>query len=707
MNVLQKENSDVLRSYEEMTLLTEISNESECQENGILNTTMYGMKDVTDYLLNKNYNLDCSTEFCITTNISLHSAVMLNNVQLIKKLLNKEPSISAIDRGNNTPLHLAFMLGYDEVTDLILNYIREACNYINLKNKYGLSHLHIASARGNAFITQKFIEAGGNVDEFVNEDSLLYAGYTALRFACAYKRVETIKVLTKASSLHGTTIDEDTNNMPHDNLELFKNLTKFLINLQQNEESNCIPNFHLACFKDNLTIVKDLLEKNEDINALINRNSRANPLFTPLHMAIEGETEWKNEKVKLLLQEGANIDGRNGFCMTALHLAMYNHIYKDKSKDPLDKIKEDETLKLVYTAMKNKQANLMDCNGLTYFHIAVTMNDFQLVKKFLNSGENINQPVLKNLRQFSTYTPLHFAVKYGHENMAKLLINRGADVNANNDDPQFDTPLQLAIKYGHHRLIDLLLKNKANAKVIQKNGKKTTLHLLAERFGKTKINTSAGLEEKGELQNFAYKFVRLGVDVDAIDSESSTALHIACSKMYDSIHLVNWLLMVGADIDVKNDDNETPFGVACGSGFRGNYNDFLMLYLHVQKLKDLKLKIDEKNEKFCRLVMKRKIQWMNNDDWITVERSFSKQELDRKKQERLCEIEKLKVDMVTENISLYDYVKMDGKQAAEYVENEKLKKIVDQDAWDEYEVYGYLIPTVYRKSLKWLASQKS
>lgn len=698
-------NLDIMKSIKDIKLSGEISNEPESQEYELLNAVlMRGMRDVAEYLLDENYKVNRPSEHKSSACTPLHNAVKLNDVQLVKKILNRGASVEVVDPGKNTSLHLAFILGHIEVTDIILNHLRDTSNYINLKNKYGLTHLHIASAIGNTFVTQKLIENEADVKEIVNEESPLYGGYSALRFACTYKKVETIVVLAAAMSLHGNVTDEDADNATYDNLELFKNVSQFLINLQQNKKSKGIPNFLLACFRDNVTIIQALLEKNVDVNAAIDRDSRACPLFTPLHMAIEGESEWKDDKVKLLLSKGASVDFRNGFCMTALHLAMYNHVYKDKILR--DETKEDQTLELIYSRVMNKQANPMDCHGLTYLHIAVAMNDFHLVNELLDSGENVNQSVLRNLRQFSTYAPLHFAVKFGHDDMAKLLIKRGADVNLNGDDPKFDSPLQLAIKLGHHRLIDLLLKNKANAKIIQTDGNKTTLHLLAERFAQTSISTSAGLEEKAELQDFAYKLVRLGVDVDAKDSEGCTALHIACLSMYDSIHLVNWLLMVGADVDVVNEDGETAFALACTSGFRGNYKDFLMLYLHVHKLKDLGLKVDPKNEQFCQLVMKRKGQWLNNEDWSTVEKLFSKKELGKKRQWRLCEIQKLKSDMIDERVSLYDYLRMDAEEATVYIENKKLKQIVDEDDWDEYEVYGYLIPAVYRRSLKWLAGQK-
>ena len=65
-------------------------------------------------------------------------------------------------------------------------------------------------------------------------------------------------------------------------------------------------------------------------------------------------------------------------------------------------------------------------------------------------------------------TPLHYAAGYGHKEIAELLIDKGADVDAKADNGI--TPLDAAIKFKKTELADL----------IRKHGGKTAEELKAE-----------------------------------------------------------------------------------------------------------------------------------------------------------------------------------------------------------------------------------
>jgi uncharacterized protein len=76
------------------------------------------------------------------------------------------------------------------------------------------------------------------------------------------------------------------------------------------------------------------------------------------------------------------------------------------------------------------------------------------------------------------YTPLHLAAYFGHADVARRLLRRGADVHATSRNALAVQPLHSAAAGGHGAVVQLLLKHGANAKARQAGGF-TPLHAAA------------------------------------------------------------------------------------------------------------------------------------------------------------------------------------------------------------------------------------
>ncbi|NDB86369.1 MAG: ankyrin repeat domain-containing protein [Alphaproteobacteria bacterium] len=109
---------------------------------------------------------------------------------------------------------------------------------------------------------------------------------------------------------------------------------------------------------------------------------------------------------------------------------------------------------------------------------------------------------------------LHYAVQEGDLDFAKALIDKGADLNAANN--QGETPLHIASKAGNLEVIDALAK--------------------------------------------------AGADLNAADKKGETPLTNA-SKL-GNLDTVNTLIKVGADVNVKNKEGNGPFYIAFMAGDR-------------------------------------------------------------------------------------------------------------------------------------------
>ena len=92
----------------------------------------------------------------------------------------------------------------------------------------------------------------------------------------------------------------------------------------------------------------------------------------------------------------------------------------------------------------------------TALHFAAQSNDLDGAWKILKSTEtslDVNAQTEKN------WTPLHYAVGYGHIFMARMLLENGADVNAVTDDDW--TPLHFAVQKSDYEMAKLLLEHGA------------------------------------------------------------------------------------------------------------------------------------------------------------------------------------------------------------------------------------------------------
>ncbi len=241
---------------------------------------------------------------------------------------------------------------------------------------------------------------------------------------------------------------------------------------------------------------------------------------TPLFIAVErGELE----KVRKLIQQGADVNAvdENGF--TPLHLAGSRDLYVCDAP-PAD------------IAEKRRKERM------------------QILNLLLESGAK------PDVKTADGYTPLHTALLWGNAEVAELLVKKGAKVNAKTKDGH--TPLHPAIGrdslYPHEKrtgFVRFLLENGADINAVS-NCNETALELA--RVGRMKTIMTE-LEKHGAILGgqIIHNAVKWGdieqvreltaeiPDIDARNVNGETALYWACQlRNVDAIKL---LLDKGAD----------------------------------------------------------------------------------------------------------------------------------------------------------------
>jgi len=148
--------------------------------------------------------------------------------------------------------------------------------------------------------------------------------------------------------------------------------------------------------------------------------SHTNIWFRPIHIFA---AQNNLNSMSMLLNHGAKVNAQDTNGRSALHLAI-----------------SKEMNALLYH--RGADLNAIDNEERNPLHYAVISNDVNKAKTLLSFGAKVNgsqgeYPITKNI------TPLHLAAAYGHLEMATLLLQKGANVNAM---ASYDgTPLHTAV----------------------------------------------------------------------------------------------------------------------------------------------------------------------------------------------------------------------------------------------------------------------
>ncbi|MDI6447531.1 ankyrin repeat domain-containing protein [Anaerobaca lacustris] len=373
--------------------------------------------------------------------VTIHLAAYLGDIETIEKFVEADVDLDAADELGRTPLHLATEQGHRPIaallvaggaevdardqygrTPLFLAATRGAEDMVrmladggadvNAADRMGRIGLHMASWRGHLDLVHLLIDRGANVDaqttlgyhEIDVPEPRYYAhsGWTPLQAAADNDHEDVMRLLIA----HGATASI-WQAVQAGALDAVQSLIAggADVNVRRTPADKTL--LHQAARRGHADVAAFLLAKGADPNAggWYGR--------TPLHDAAQAGCQ---QIAELLLRHGAFVDATDdGDCTPLAEAAIY------------------------------------DCRDVAQ----CLLDHGAAIDKTSTPGRGQHW-----LLHSPGWTPLHGAAAMGNEEIAELLLARGADVNAKDRDASM--PLHQAAFYGHTTLVGLLVGHGAD-----------------------------------------------------------------------------------------------------------------------------------------------------------------------------------------------------------------------------------------------------
>jgi ankyrin repeat protein len=286
-----------------------------------------------------------------------------------------------------------------------------------------------------------------------------------------------------------------------------------------------VPPLIRAAEGNDINQVKRLLEEGVDVNA---RDS-----FTAAPALIHASRNGNLQVVRVLLEKGADVNAKNKHGFTALiQASMYAH---------------PDTARLLLE--RGADVNAKDNMGSTALIYAAEVGRLDCAKVLLENGADVNSRNNNGETALTHAVGLANYIHDAHHDIVRLLLTKGADVNAVDQDYGL-TALGTASLKGQCQVTALLMAY--GARELGHGYEKMALLFAAKRNGLKQVRN---LLEKG-------------VDVNAKPSQGWTALMLAAGEGH--LDVVRLLLEKGADVNAKTEtDGKTALADASKNGHFG------------------------------------------------------------------------------------------------------------------------------------------
>lgn len=498
-----------------------------------------------------------------------------------------------------TALEQAALFGHAAFAELLLTHgARTDCRDFN-----GLTPLHAAAS---GLTRDKLLQSWNSRLEDLNQQGAADQNLTAITAVVSNQMAEAIAQLPESIKhggrqhrqvaelllSHGADL-EATNNLgstplfsaaTFTNLAVVEVLVAHKANLNATGQRGLTP-LAVAALKGNDAIAALLLEAGADANLADYAG------FTPLNTAVE---QGHPSVARLLLAHGANPNLACPNGQTPLHTAAGRGDIEsmrslldaganlqpiETAGTPLSEAVQHGQLEAVkFLLQRSAQPDIASPqNGMTALHWAASLGLPEMVRLLLDAGANVNadsssqgtplnaaatgrhgtQKFLASLfNQFPRDTKLNEpTVGSDDDYVSVLTILLTAKANLNAREPRFDrTPIFVAVNQGNFAAVDSLLVAGADLKA-------------TDRMGLTPLHAASELDATATVvSNIVTRLLKAGASLEARDKLFATPLHAAANA--GNAVMMELLLNAGAHVNATGPNLCTPLQIAVMRGQR-------------------------------------------------------------------------------------------------------------------------------------------
>ena len=466
-------------------------------------------------------------------NSPLHYAASGGHGMTVLCLLDGGADPNAADREGNTPLHWASQVEDGDCA----KYLLQKGVDVTAENKRGETPLHYAAENGHKERVMAYCYHGADVGAKDHEN-----GYTPFHYAAMMGEMDTMEIL-----MHN---DAD-------------------IHALSSTGQNAL---HRASWNGKYDAVEFLLHLGVDPNVQDIRGD------TPLHDAV---IRGNNHIVTLLLKNGADRliknfgepphGGSNPY-----QIAQYRKLKQVCESFHRVAVHKTGVWSKKLKFLRNRKKTIkLDWDKV--FLEALERGDMSIIKTMRERGVKVN----RHVESYFCWTPLHYAVAYGHLELAMYLVDDwGADINALEEAGEH--VLHLAAFGGHFNIVKWLISEKGIPVNWLTDDKRTACHcaalgnnyelicFLVANGADINVATEhpkgmTSAEKEAMLSVFSKKTRKERAhDFIPLDEYGRTVLHVAAEKNY--LNLCHRLVQWGAEINTKDHHGNTALHFAAQAG---------------------------------------------------------------------------------------------------------------------------------------------